>query len=48
MREFAAIFLPLFTGFVLASSALAESATKDECVRKFKEAALLSRVSLDF
>jgi len=41
MRKFVEISLVLFTGFVLASSALAESATRDECVTKCKEAAQL-------
>ena len=41
MRKFVEISLVLLTGFVLASSAWAESATKDECVTKCKEAAQL-------
>lgn len=41
MRKCAAIMLVVFMGIVLASSALAESATRDECVTKCKEAAKL-------
>ena len=41
MKKFALITVMVFTGIVFASSALAESATKDECVTKCKEAAQL-------
>ena len=41
MKKLTAIMLVVFTGIVFASSALAESATKDECVTKCKEAAKL-------
>jgi cytochrome c len=41
MKKFALMTVMVFTGIVFASSALAESATKDECVTKCKEAAQL-------
>ena len=41
MKKFTAISLILLACIVFASSALAESATKDECVTKCKEAAQL-------
>ena len=48
MKKFALITVMVFTGIVFASSALAESATKDECVTKCKEAAqLITEKGLD-
>ena len=41
MKKYTAITLVVLSGIVFASSALAESATKDECVTKCKEAAKL-------
>jgi len=41
VKKFAAIMLVVFMGILLASSALAESATRDECVTKCKEAVQL-------
>ncbi len=41
MRKFALITVVVLAGIVFASNALAESATKDECVTKCKEAAQL-------
>ena len=41
MRKFALITVVVLVGIVFVSNALAESATKDECVTKCKEAAQL-------
>jgi len=41
MKKFAVIAVVFFAGIVFASSTLADSATKEECVTKCKEAAQL-------